>query len=888
MTFNLIVTAALAYGALLFAIAFFADRYAAKNGGRWLRSPWLYTLSLSVYCTAWTFYGAVGYAARSGLEFLTIYLGPSLVMIGWWALLRRLVKVAHQHRVTSIADLISARYGKSALLGVMVTGLAVLATTPYIALQLQSVTLSLAVFARADGAVWADGQVASAAFWVAAGLVVFAVLFGTRNVHANERHHGVVMAIAAEAVVKLVALAAVGAFVVWGLADGIGDIMARIDASPIARDPQSGSRWGGLTAVSAMAFLTLPRMFQVLVVENVDEGHLITASWAFPAYMMAMSLFVVPIAVVGLEVLPASANPDLFVLSLPLHAEQYGLAMLAFLGGFSSATSMVVVATIALATMVANHAILPVWLSVTPQGAAISGDIRRTVLVARRLSIAAVLGLGYLYYRLSGGGVALASIGLISFTGIAQIGPVLIAGLFWRGATRTGAAAGLAAGFVFWVWCLLLPSVGAGGLLPETVLQNGPYGIAWLRPEAMFGAVDMDPVVHALLWSWAANVIGLIIGSMLTRAAPLERLVAAQFTAPATFASQSVHRAGSTSADELMIMSQRVIGAGEAQQLFAEEAALQGAPDRMPQVTPDLLDKLERKMAGAVGAATAHAMVGQISGEAGVSVEDMLALADEAAQILDYSNRLEAKSAEQEATAQALREANAKLLAIGRQKDAFLSQISHELRTPMTAIRSMSEVMTEGPEALAPADQERFAQIIYSETERLTRLLDDLLDLSVLENSAMPLNVAEIRMADLLDQAQSAAQTATERISISVDLPPDLRLLTDSDRLLQVMINLINNAAKYGADHDPELRISAGRDAGQVWIEFADNGPGIPDDQKELVFEKFARLSDSRKAGGAGLGLAICREIMTRLGGRISLRDGHPGAVFRLELPDPR
>ncbi|MEX0367655.1 MAG: sodium:solute symporter, partial [Ruegeria sp.] len=457
---NQLIGVSLVYVAFLFAIAFFAERASVRGRSSWLRSPLVYTLSLSIYCTAWTFYGAVGYAARSGMEFVTIYLGPSLVMIGWWWALRKLVRIGRAQRATSVADLISARYGKSTLLAIVVTAMAVVGVTPYIALQLQSVTLSLSVF---SGPEQADSlNQPTAAFWVAFGLALFTVLFGTRNLNANERHDGIVIAVAVEAVVKLVALLAVGGFVGWGVAGGIGPLMAQIDASPIGEWSMDRSRWVALTALSAAAFLTLPRMFQVMVVENEDERHLQIASWAFPIYLLLMSLFVIPIAVIGLDILPAGSNPDLFVLTLPMAEGQSGLAMLSFLGGFSSATSMVIVATLALSTMVSNHVVMPVWLSTQAEGAKVSGDVRSVVIVARRASILMIIGFGYLYYRMSGGGAALAAIGLISFAGVAQFLPAMLGGIFWRGATRWGALAGLVVGFSVWGFFSLLPSFGPG------------------------------------------------------------------------------------------------------------------------------------------------------------------------------------------------------------------------------------------------------------------------------------------------------------------------------------------------------------------------------------------------------------------------------------------
>ena len=334
MSYNVLAFVCASYVVLLFAVAFWADKRAAAGRVGWLNSPLIYTLSLSIYCTAWTFYGAVGYAARSGMEFATIYLGPTLVMVGWWVLLRRLVRIGRTQRITSIADLISSRYGKSNLIGVLVTVLAVVGTTPYIALQLQSVTLSFDVFASNPGE-----HLNQTAFIVAFGLAFFTILFGTRNLDVNARHHGVVIAIAVEAMVKLVALLAVGVFVVFFLAGGPGPMLDVIAASEIAEQSIQPERWTVIMALSAMAFICLPRMFQVMVVENYDERHLATASWAFPLYLFLMSLFVVPIAAIGLNVLPIDANPDLFVLTVPLAFDRDSLALLAFLGGFSSATS---------------------------------------------------------------------------------------------------------------------------------------------------------------------------------------------------------------------------------------------------------------------------------------------------------------------------------------------------------------------------------------------------------------------------------------------------------------------------------------------------------------------------------------------------------------------
>jgi len=886
--FNILVLVCLGYVIMLFLVAFAADKRAREGRDRWLRAPVVYTLSLSIYCTAWTFYGAVGYAARSGLEFVTIYLGPTLVMVGWWWALRKLVRIGRAQRVTSIADLISSRYGKSNLLGVIVTLLAVVGTTPYIALQLQSVTLSFSVFAAGRPEGWALPDLNATALWVAVGLALFTILFGTRNLDANERHHGVVTAIAVEAVVKLVALLAVGVFVVWGVAGGPAEITRIIEESPIATWQMNPGRWASLTFLSAAAFLTLPRMFQVLVVENVEERQLGTAAWAFPLYLFLMSLFVVPIAVVGLKVMPAGSNPDLFVLTVPLSFDQEPLAMLSFLGGFSSATSMVIVAAIALSTMVSNHIVMPIWLSARKGGASVSGDVRHLVLLSRRLSIGGVLLLGYLYFRFSGGGAALAAIGLISFAGVAQVLPALLGGLFWRGAARNGAAAGLIAGFTIWAYSLFLPSFGEAGILSATTMANGPWGIGWLRPQALFGIEGMDPVVHAIFWSMLLNTGAFFLFSLASFPTPLERLQGAQFVNvfEHTRSARGWTRGGAE-AEDLMVMAQRIMGGPQAQALFQSQAAAQGKEGYLPDVTPDFIERLERELSGSVGAATAHAMVGQIVGGASVSVEDLMAVADEAQQILEYSSRLETQSEELTRTARQLSEANEKLTQLSIQKDAFLSQISHELRTPMTSIRAFSEILMDGG-PLGAQDQHKYSSIIQDEAIRLTRLLDDLLDLSVLENGQVILNPQNENLTVILDRAVAATSSigAGPELEVLRDGGrEDVWLYTDTDRLAQVFINLIANARKYCDAATPRLTISVTRRDNNLQIDFIDNGSGIPTESQGVIFEKFSRLSDQAKAGGAGLGLAICREIMDKLGGKVTYLPGQGGGAFRVAMP---
>jgi signal transduction histidine kinase len=549
---------------------------------------------------------------------------------------------------------------------------------------------------------------------------------------------------------------------------------------------------------------------------------------------------------------------------------------------------MVIVASIALSTMVSNHIVMPIWLRARQRRGGDPGDIRNIVLLSRRLTITAILALGYAYYDLSGGGEALAAIGLIAFVGVAQILPSLLGGLFWRGATRIGAGLGLVTGFVVWAYTFFLPSLGPGAVLSAVTLAEGPFGLSFLRPQALFGIGGIDPFVHAVLWSLLLNTCAFILGSLLTFPQPIERLQGASFVNVYRY-SGDTGLGGTTMGEpeDLLVMSQRILGNREAQALFQQAAAAQGKRGYLPDVTPAFLQTLERRLSGSVGAATAHAMVGQITGAASVSVEDLMKVADEAAQIMEYSSQLEAKSAELERTARQLRDANDKLTQLSIQKDAFLSQISHELRTPMTSIRAFSEILM-GAERMKGDERARYSRIIRDEANRLTRLLDDLLDLSVLENGKVSLRLETVSLADVIDRSVMATEGQGPERALRITrnrAAEDVTVTTDPDRLAQVFINLVSNAQKYCDAERPELWIRVTPSGEAVTVDVVDNGRGIPRAKQGLIFEKFFRLSDARAAGGAGLGLAICREVMDKLGGSIAYLPGQGGAAFRIVLP---
>lgn len=894
LTANFVLFASLLYVALLFAVAFVGDLRARKNRLGWLQSPVIYTLSISVYCTSWTFYGAVGSAARHGLEYVTIYLGPTLVFIGWWLFLRKLVRIGKVHRIMSIADMISSRYGKSASLAALVTFIAVAAATPYIALQLKAVTTSFEVVSshglEALTGITNTQPNFRMAFWVAAGMAVFAILFGTRNIDANERHYGVVAAIAVEAVVKLVALLAVGLLIMIGITSGPAEISTFTAPKLFHSADVFGPRWITLTFLSATAVICLPRQFQVTIVENSDEDHLRTASWLFPLYLFLICLFVLPIAITGLHFLPYGANPDMFVLTLPMWANQEAIALLAFLGGFSSATSMVIVCTIALSTMVSNHIIMPIALRLPWVTLDASGEIRQLMLTSRRVSIGIILFLGFLYFRLSAKSDALAAIGLISFAGVAQFLPCLLGGLFWRQATAKGAITGLIAGFTLWIYTLFLPSFEGTFILSANDIANGIWHQPLLRPYALFGLQGMDPLVHAIFWSISVNTLLFIVISLLRQPNPLERLQSTLFVdvfkTPVNSTSRFVNRSAMTY--DLNIVAQRILGADEALRLFEAAAHRHGLELDQAIANDDFISELERKLAGSVGAASARAMISQVVIGETISLYELQQIADETQRIRDYSHKLEEKSQQLETTARKLKDANERLTMLDSRKDDFLSQVSHEVRTPMTSIRSMSEILLETPD-LERNQSEHFLQVIHQESIRMTRLLDGILDLSVLEGEKADWPLSPVNPEIALENAIRICKglTPSSMNIIRHQHATHACVMADNDRLSQVFINLISNAIKYNTCSAPYIKITSTLEDGMYAVRIEDNGPGIREEERDKIFQKFSRGWAHARSGtqGAGLGLAISWQIMRRLGGALELMPSQgTGACFRVQL----
>lgn len=885
------------YIGILFIVAFIGDKR-ADAGHSIINNPYVYALSMAVYCTAWTFYGSVGRAVRSGPGFLAIYIGPTLIATLGWLVLRKIMRISRTHRITSIADFIASRYGKSMLLGGVVAIIAVLGIVPYISLQLKAISTSFSILNSDPNQPHQIREMPffhDTAFYVAFILAAFAVLFGTRRPEATERHEGLVAAIALESIVKLVAFLAVGLFVTYELYDGFADLFTRAQGNPdlsamFIFDDRSGSYldWTVYILLSMLAILLLPRQFQVAVVENVNEDHLQKAMWLFPLYLLAINIFVLPVACAGmLQFNGKPMDPDTFVLNLPLAHQHRILALLVFIGGMSAATGMVIVETIALSTMICNNLVMPILLQVPVLKLYKRTDLSTWLIAIRHGAIVTTILLGYIYYHLTADYYTLVSIGLVSFAAVAQFAPAVLGGIFWKNGTKSGALWGMVAGFLLWFYTLVLPSLTAGGLLEHDFITQGPWGFQWLKPFALFGLQGFDRLSHAVFWTLLINT-GTYIGvSLFSRPTALEHTQASMFVDVFRFSretEESLVWRGTALIPDLKSLLERFLGRDRAEEALYQYAQIHNIDwNRSRNADPGFVTHVEKLLAGAIGSASARVMVATVVKEEPLGIQEVMDILDETRQVIIYSRELEKATAE-------LQAANERLKELDRLKDEFISTVSHELRTPLTSIHSLAEILRDYPET-EPEERNNFLLIMINEIQRLSRLINQVLDFQKIESGKMDWQVGPVDMVQLLKDAVAATrQLVTDKnLDLLLKLPRHASLLAgDRDQLIQVMVNLISNAVKFVEPNTGRIEIELQQENGELTVSIQDNGIGISLEDQAIIFEQFRQIAHEGRGrpSGSGLGLAITKRIVDFHNGRIRVHsEPGKGARFTLVLP---
>lgn len=592
MNSALLILIAALYLAMLFLVAHRGDRVAEQRPIA--RKPWVWSLGLAVYCTSWTYFGAVGRAVDEPLSYLPIYLGPILMFTLGYPILKRLIEVSKRNSLTSVADFIAARYGNDPLIAAIATGISVMAVLPYIALQLKAVSQSFAILAPTDIPM-------DVALLTAMALGSFAILFGTRHLSSSESHHGLLVAVALESAVKLFAFLTVAVVVLQWDSSHLWSSYASAVQAPM---PSSSlAAFVCQTLLAGLAVLCLPRQFHITAVENASIDDLKTARWLFPLYLVLISVPVIPLAALGLQTLPPGVDADTFMLLLPLEQGNKPLAVLAFIGGFSAGTAMVIVSSIALSIMVSNEVVMP-WLLRRGHLHARS-DLGGVVKQVRRTTIAGLIILAYLFYQLLAADASLAATGLLAFVGIAQLAPSLLGAMFWPGGNRQGVLAGLLTGGLLWIYTLLLPAVSMG----HSWVVNGPFGWSALAPQALFGLDLFDPVVHASIWSLGLNTLAFVAVSLFSRTSLREQLDVLRF-----IETLNASHAPGVKVGDLQVVMERFYGRERSLSLLQEFARARGVDEPAPGSPADqtLLDFVERLLAAVMGASTARSLLGTL------------------------------------------------------------------------------------------------------------------------------------------------------------------------------------------------------------------------------------------------------------------------------------
>jgi len=881
------------YLALLFFVAHWAEKKA--NSSRWTNNPYVYALSLAVYCSAWTYYGSIGVAAKSGLTYLPIYLGPVIIVPAWMVLLRKIIRISRVNKISSIADFISLRYGNSRFLGAVVTLICLFAILPYIALQLKAISETFHVVTRTTTS---SNFLYDTTTYVAFALALFASYYGTRYVDASEKRRGIVTAVAMESLFKLFFFLLIGVYVTFFVFDGFEDISNKAAKLPdfvqknTIGGPAEGINWAFLCLLSIFSVFLLPRQFQMGVIENHRENHIKKATWLFPLYLLLMNIFVFPIAWGGNILFSnTGANADTYSLLIPQLMNNHVITVLVFLGGFSAAISMIVVSSIGLSTMLSNNILIPYGFLDSFQSANPEDNQKRIVNI-RKIGIFSLIISSYFIYRVIVLDYNLVSIGMVSFVVISQLGPAFFGSFLWRRGSRRGATAGIIAGFAVCMYTLLIPYASGAAHYSDSFLKNGPWGIALLKPFQLFGLNYLDPVPHAMFWSLFVNIFVYLWVSVMYRGNYRERNYAEMFVDIDKYINMHENAfiwKGTAYTSDIQKVLKRFLGEDRTRRALSIFHTKYGLDKNQDLADARLIKFAENLLTGHIGAASARILISSVVKEEKITLPEVLKILEESQENIILNKKLTETSNELKAITGELKQANEKLIWKDKQKDEFLDTVTHELRTPITAIKAATEVLHEDDE-MPEELRKQFLQNIISESDRLNRLIDKILDLEKFETGKQKINAVVNNLDQTIEKAllPLLQLIKSKGIQFKYEKTNGIHARYDEDRIIQVVTNLIGNAVKFCPETGGEIAITIDCGEQEIITRVSDNGKGIAEGDFENIFDKFYQSNNQniKKPLGSGLGLAICRQIIEYHGGRIWAENiENSGACLIFTLP---
>lgn len=884
----------LIYLCILFYIAFIVEK---RGKSKWVNNPYVYTLSLAVYCSAWTYYGSIGVAANSGISFLPIYLGPVIAAPLWIVILRKVIRISKQHKISSIADFISLRYGNDRFLGALVAFVCTIGTVPYISLQLKAISETYDILSSGSTFV-PGGTLGDSTLYIAILLAVFATFFGTQTTDASAKHKGIVATIAIESILKLVFFVVVGCYITFYLFDGTEDLYLRVtqihDITPLVGfgKVEDVFSWFYMIALSFTAIFLLPRMFQVSVVENVREKHLKQAIWLFPLYLLLFNFFVIFIAWAGKVTFGDSANAEYFTLLLPLNNDNIFIALLVFFGGLSAVISMVVVSTLALSTMVSNNLVIPYgFLEVFSKGKPEKNALY--IIRIRRIAVFSIIIIAYIFYASFSIELSLYSIGLISFVVISQLAPSFFIGLFWNRGASKAAKIGIITGFMITMYTLILPFSIQAFTGSTVFISEGAFGISLLKPHALFGVDFLSPPAHAFFWSMLANTLCYLVFSLVSKGNYRERNYAEMFVDSKNFNSlqdSALVWKGEAFVSDIKNVLVRFLGEERTERALRLFFSKYDLPSDTQMADARLINFSEKLLTGSIGNASAKILISGVVKEEEISLIEVLKILEESKETISRNKLLKDKSKQLTQLTEQLKEANVELIEKDQQKDEFLDTVAHEIKTPITGIRAAAELLIEDLHEMPPELSSQFLTNILSDADRMSRLINNLLDFEKLSNGREQLNLEKNSLKRTIETALlGVSQIASnKKITLLHTNKSDYNFFYDEDRILQVMTNLLSNAIKFCEPESGIISIDYKHDDGFIFVEVKDNGKGIPQEDLVFVFDKFyqSKNQNTIKPEGSGLGLAISKQIILQHNGKIWAKNAlKAGVIVGFKLP---